>query len=179
MERADPLERLLATSELALFIGDLGGVVVACSEGALRLLNARPEDVIGKGVATFDRGRTAERVEEMHGDLAEEGAVLTNTTYARADGTLVKVMGHVSPCLYRGTLHMLAVVVPIGAAVEIAGAVDAFSTQRGVAVRCAWCGRVRQRPGVWGEGRSAEWATIPVSHGICEDCEAIHHPSEG
>lgn len=186
----DPIEQLLGSSGVAMIIGDMQGIVVACNELALQLLRAAPTDVIGQSVSQFDEGRSAARVAEMHAILLGGGAARTTTTYRRIDGSLVRIEAHVSPCVYAGATHMLGVVVPLS---EVdsdeqkrdATAVDAFSALGGVVVRCAWCGRVRHHPLGWRETPAVEWTTLPVSHGICESCatkvasDAVGRPSVG
>lgn len=170
-EHQSPVERLLAESRLPLFVGTIGGTIVACNSAALELLRAPAEWVVGSHLTRFDVGHPADRVREMHETLAGGGAVRSTTVYRRADGSCVVVEGHISPCLWRGAVHMLGIVVAV-AEVEVLDvhALDAFASQGGVVVQCAWCGRVYEHPGRWVE-RAVTWTNrIPVSHGICPDC---------
>ncbi len=150
-----------------------GNINVACSEGAVRLLRKRPDEIIGHSVVSFDCGRNNDQVTEVHETIVNfSGAIRTNTTFRRGDGTLVWVEAHVSPCIYRRTLHAMAMVLPIEEIEATRGeAVTAASSQGSVVVSCAWCGRVRHLAGEWRDAPGLEWATLPISHGICDLCE--------
>lgn len=170
-EHLSPIERLLAESRVPLIVGTTGGIIVACNAAALDLLRAPATTVVGSLLTQFDVGRSIDRVAEMHEKLTAGAAARSTTVYRRADGSYVVVDGHVSPCLWRGAPHVLGIVVPV-AEVDFHGAdaVDAFASQGGVVVQCAWCRRIYEHPGRWVARTLPPLNRIPVSHGICPEC---------
>lgn len=169
----EPLEALLVTSPVPMFIGDRAGQIIACNAAALDLLGATPRDVVGAHVTSFDVGRSAARVSEMHEVLEDGQAFRSMTVFQRLDSTRILVHEHISSCIWQSQLRFAAVVVaadtqsPPRAQQE---AIDAYGDQ-GLVLRCAWCSRFYEHPRGW---RHVEFEPdmLPgaISHGICADC---------
>ncbi len=172
---------LLEKSSLALFIATDEGVVVACNQAAGELLLRHQDAIVGHGIWTFDEGHARTRVESMHRTLRDDPAVLTNSVYRRSDDTLVLVEAQIVPCIWRGEVQFLGMVVPIAELTSPAGdrllSVDAFATKGGVIVKCAWCDLVYQHPDEW-VAKPVANVSLPVSHGLCPACFAALCPAD-